>query len=139
MRLLLKQALFVELLSGLIRYAGPRGYILTLGEGHIDLPRLRGALKDILGRPPTPQEVRKVYGHRLSGTHPRKLGQDLNLFLLRRGRLTWIRTAHPAWNDLGEYWLALDPLCRWGGKFKSRAGKPTGDYNHFSLAHLGAA
>lgn len=123
MRLRQKQSLFVQLLPKLFFFANLHVWELTLGEGYIDLERMRAALKDILGREPSEDELRKVYGHKLDGCHPLKLGQDLNLFI--HGR--WIKKEHPAWHVIGAFWLTLHPLCRWGGGY--------GDYNHFSLKH----
>lgn len=38
-----------------------------------------------------------------------------------------------AYKALGEYWEALDPECRWGGRFKKADG------NHFSITYQGRA
>lgn len=62
--------------------------------------------------------------------HHKRLAQDLNLFV--KGKYV-TNGSHPAWKVLGEYWEALDPLCRWGGRFRS------GDANHVSIAWKGRA
>jgi hypothetical protein len=61
--------------------------------------------------------------------HLLRLAIDLNLFIGGT-----YQTATVAYKPLGEYWKALNPLCRWGGDFKSRP-----DGNHFSLEHEGRA
>jgi hypothetical protein len=112
-----RQVLLVRCLSDLYRYATEHGYELTLAEGGV-------------------QERRRTRdGHLVDdGVHMRgslhyiRLAQDLNLFV--RGE--WIAASqHPAWRDLGEFWLSLDPLCRWGGNFSS------GDASHFSISYGG--
>ena len=116
-----KQSLFVKYLGMLIEYAYRRGYELTLADGSIDNPRfMRGS----------DGELRKMEdAHHMRGSlHYKRLAQDLNLFV--KGK--WITQGdHPAWKDLGEFWEKLDPICRWGGRFR--------DANHFSLTHEGKA
>ena len=121
MRLGQKQVLFPRLLATLIMSAESKGWELRLGEGHIDLERVKKALED-LGITDT-ASIRRVYGHKLDGCHPLKLGQDFNLFI--RGR--WIKEDHPVWHEIGALWLSLHPLCRWGGDYW--------DFGHFSLKH----
>ena len=66
--------------------------------------------------------------HMKSGAHYNKLGQDLNLFV---GGV-YVTGAHPAWDEIGATWKAMNPLfSRWGGDFASR------DYNHLSYEHEG--
>jgi hypothetical protein len=112
-----RQVLLVRCLSKLYDYACQHGYELTLAEGGV-------------------QERRRTRdGHLVDdGVHMRaslhyiRLAQDLNLFV--NGE--WIAAGtHPAWRDLGELWLGLDPLCRWGGNFRS------GDACHFSVTYEG--
>ena len=116
-----KQVLFPRLLAVLLMTAERRGWELRLGEGHIDLERVRAALgkHGILDD----EILADVYGHKLDGCHPLKLAHDYNLFV--RGR--WIKGDHPVWHEIGAFWLSLNSLCRWGGGY--------GDYGHFSLKH----
>jgi hypothetical protein len=103
-----KQSLLVRCLGHLILFATKKGYELTLGDG------LR---KD--GK-----------GHREGSLHYTALAQDLNLFIDGE----WITDGgDPAWTVLGTYWESLDPLCRWGGRFRSV------DSNHFAVTHEGRA
>ncbi len=103
-----RQSLLVKCLGLLIQYATEQGYELTLADG------LR----------------RDGQGHRPASLHYLALAQDLNLFV--RGE--WVTDgAHPAWRDLGGFWLSLDPLCRWGGNFEAV------DSNHFSVEWQGRA
>lgn len=66
-------------------------------------------------------------GHMVGSLHYVRLAQDLNLFVDGK----YITGDHIVWHQLAEFWKALDPLCAWGGDFRSR------DFNHFSLAHGG--
>ena len=102
-----RQRLFTKLLPRLIDFAYEQGYELTIGDAYRD-PRLHGAIGVKLG-----------YGH-ANSNHKNRLAIDLNLF---KGGVFLQDT-----NDhfpLGEFWEKLDPLCRWGGRFK--------DGNHYSI------
>jgi hypothetical protein len=112
------QSLFVRCLGALIDYAYAQGYELTLGEG------LRS----------------DGQGHMAGSNHYRALAQDLNLFV----KGVWKDRSCKEWDDLGEYWKSLNPLCRWGGDFMHRdsiSGKiiPMADLNHVSLEWNGTA
>ena len=100
-----KQSKFVRLLGLLIEYTYFLGHELTLGEGY----------------------VASKTGHMAGSLHYIRLAQDLNLFVGGK----YITGQHAVWDQLGAYWLSLDPQCAWGGTFKSK------DYNHVSLAHGG--
>lgn len=66
--------------------------------------------------------------HLSEGAHYMGTGADWQLFVDGE----WISaTDHPAWQQAGAKWRAMDPLCRWGGDFT----KPDG--NHISLEHDG--
>lgn len=95
----------MKYLSMLIEYTYSLGHELTLGEGYVSSGK----------------------GHMAGSLHYIRLAQDLNLFVGGK----YITGAHPVWDQLGKYWLSLDPLCAWGGNFSSK------DYNHVSLAHGG--
>ena len=121
--LLRLQLRFAELLPRLIDEIGRRGFGCTVGEVFrpdemVELDALRGI------------------GSRLS-VHPLRLAIDLNLFALERGpggvivSAKWITTTE-GHRPFGAYWKALDPLCRWGGDFRSRP-----DGNHYSLTFGG--
>lgn len=109
-----KQRLFVRLLPRLFDYAHSMGYELTLGDGYRD-PRVFGAIGESKG-----------YGHSKSA-HKQRLAIDLNLF--KDGVYLSDSKAHAF---LGAYWKALNPLCCWGGDFKTNA-----DGNHYSITHEG--
>jgi hypothetical protein len=109
--LLDKQQRFAGYLGILICFCYSKGWRLTMAEGYVG---------DSINRPEedTP--------HLRRGSHFKRLGQDLNLFVDG----TWITEGgHSAWLALGEFWESLDESCRWGGRF--------GDANHFSIEHDG--
>lgn len=111
-----KQSLFARLLAQLITwvYSHP-GWELTFAEGYVGDTDARDGDYD--------------GPHMKGGAHYKRLGQDINLFVDGK----WITGAHPAWDEIGEKWKSLHPLCRWGGDFNAR------DWNHFSLFHEGRA
>jgi hypothetical protein len=111
------QSLLIKCLGEFIRFATQRGYELTLGEAYIATPR-----KTRDGK------VVDDGVHMRGSLHYLRLAIDLNLFV--RGQ--YIQASDdPAWVELGLFWEALDPQCRWGGRF--------GDGNHLSLAYEGRA
>ena len=102
-----RQRLFTKLLPRLIDHAYAQGYELTVGDAYRD-PRVHGAVGVKLG-----------YGH-MNSNHKNRLAVDLNLF--KDGVFLQDTGDHFL---LGEFWEKLDPLCRWGGRFK--------DGNHYSI------
>ena len=109
-----KQSLFVELVAVLIAEANRLGYALTFGEAYR-----------------SPEEAARLaaLGKGIKASlHTQRLAVDFNLFI---GGKYITRSEH--YLLLGEFWEGLNPLCRWGGRFK----RPDG--NHFSLAHGGKA
>lgn len=122
MSLLEKQQRFTECLGKLISYAYSRGYKLTMSDGSID------PIRKYLDENGAKKSGRDTY-HLVSGCHYKRLAQDLNLFV----NGAYIRGEHPAWEDLGKYWLTLDNDSRWGGLFAHR------DYNHVSFQDGGSS
>ena len=105
-----KQELFMRLLPRLIDFAHEQGYALRGGE---------------LERKPDVAAANAAKGTGIANSlHRDKLAIDLNLF--RNGK--WL-TRSEDHKPLGEFWEALHPLCRWGGRF--------GDGNHYSITHEG--
>lgn len=98
-----RQWLFTRCLARLITYAASRGYEITLAEIGVAYER-----KARLGR---------VYAdgvHMPASLHYSRLAADLNLFVDGE----WItHSDHWAWVDLGDFWLSLDVLAAWGGRF----------------------
>lgn len=111
-----KQALFARLIAQLISwiYTHP-SWEVTLSEGYVGDTDARDGDYD--------------GPHMRGGAHYKKLALDMNLFVDGK----WITGGSEAWDEIGEKWKGLHPLCRWGGDFKSR------DFNHFSLFHEGKA
>ena len=108
-----KQRRFVELVARLIEWSYASGYELTFGECY---------------RTPEQAALNAKSGAGISNSlHTKRLAIDLNLFIdgVYQDRSEDYRA-------LGDYWKSLDPLCRWGGDFKSRP-----DGNHFSMEHEG--
>lgn len=104
-----QQSLFVILVGELIRFAYERGYELTFGECY---------------RTPEQAALNLAKGSGIAKSlHTQRLAIDLNLF--RDGNFLSDTDSH---RQLGEFWKALHPLCRWGGDFK-----PKPDGNHYSM------
>jgi hypothetical protein len=113
-----KQRLFAKLVGQFITWAYSMGYEFTFGE----------AL-----RTQAQASANAASGAGISNSnHLIKLAVDLNLFV---GGV--YQTDTQAYKALGEYWKTLHPLCRWGGDFRDKNGKPWPDSNHFSLEHQG--
>jgi hypothetical protein len=107
-----KQRLFCSLVAKLIAFAYDIGYEMTFGEAY---------------RTPEQAQANAVKGTGISNSlHTKRLAIDLNLFY---NKVYLQRTEE--YEELGDYWKSLHPLCCWGGDFK----KPDG--NHFSLEHEG--
>lgn len=110
MNLSKKQKLFTHLVAKLIEFAYSQGYELTFGEAW---------------RPPETAAIYAKQGKGIKNSlHTKRLAIDLNLF---KGDV--YLTKSEDYKPLGEFWEGLDPLCRWGGRFK--------DGNHFSIEHEG--
>lgn len=102
-----KQWRFLKCLAKLIDFADSQGLKLTMGRGYA-----------------SPAANAADGGHEKS-THLSRLAMDLNLFVDNK----FITGDHPAWHELAELWLSLDPEAAWGGGFN--------DFNHFSFRHNG--
>ena len=100
-----KQSLFVRLVGLLIEHAYRSGFELTFAEAY---------------RTPEQAAANAAAGTGIARSlHTQRLAIDLNLF--RAGRFLANTEDH---RPLGEWWEALHPLCRWGGRFR--------DGNHYS-------
>ena len=107
------QQQFTVSLAKLILFADSKGYDLTVGDAYRD-PRVHGEFG-----------TKRAYGA-ASSVHKKRLASDLNLFVDGK----YITDGeHPAYIELGEFWEAVHPLARWGGRFK--------DANHFSFEFQG--
>ena len=96
------QKLFTVCIAELIRWAYEQGYEIACGDF------FRG----------------DGMGHKKNSNHYIKLAGDLNLF--KAG--VWQEKTEQH-KELGEYWMTLHPLCKWGGLF--------GDGNHYSITFQG--
>lgn len=131
MTLSAQQRIFTRHIGCLIEYAYSIGIELTLGESHRTQSQV---LLNYYG-----YEVRKggvlgIYLHKakrlsqtLSSLHLDRLAVDFNFFI--NGGLTY---EYDDIKPLGDYWVSLDPLNRWGGDF-NKNGKKDGfvDTPHF--------
>ena len=109
-----KQRLFTRYVGLLIAFAYRHGYELTFGDAY---------------RSPEQAAANFEAGKGIANSlHCQRLAVDFNLFI--NGEYI---TNSDAYKPLGAYWESLDPLCKWGGRFK----RPDG--YHFSLSHEGVA
>ena len=100
------------LVAKLILYVYGEGFELTWGEAYR-----------------TPQQAQWDAQHGTGiaqSVHCDRLAVDLQLF--KDGVYL---TDPEEYKFMGDYWKQLDPLCRWGGDFK------TVDADHFSLSYGG--
>lgn len=113
-----QQSLFVRLTARLIDHAHELGYELTYGETYRS--------------PEEAKRLAKLGKGIAKSLHTDRLAVDFNLF--KNG--VWQRSSE-AHRPLGEYWESLHPLCRWGGRFTDRKGRPKPDGNHYSMEFQG--
>lgn len=104
-----KQRLFAKLVPRLIDKAHELGFEVTLGDAYRD-HRVFGVAGEGKG-----------YGDPFS-CHKMRLAIDLNLFKGAK-----YLTSTEDHRDLGQFWKSLNPLCRWGGEFR------TPDGNHYEI------
>jgi len=89
---------FLQALSKLIEFAKSEGYKLTGGD------------------------LYATTGHIDGSQHYKRLAIDLNLFINNQ-----YKTDTESHRKLGEYWVTLHPLARWGGNFTRKDG------NHYEF------
>lgn len=116
MKLSDKQKLFSRLVADLIAGIYAMGYSCTLGDAYRD------------------ERVHGKYGEKKSysaskSLHKLRLAVDICLFDKDGNYIT--DGSHPAYKEVGEFWLGRNELCDWGGK------EGRNDANHFSLSHEG--
>lgn len=114
-----RQVLFARMLGKLLAYAESKGYEL--------LPIEVGILEQRKGRQGDPFTDGV---HMPSSLHYKRLAAD---FVLWDAGDMITDGAARQWKDLGSFWEGLDPLCAWGGNFRSV------DSNHFSVRYGGRA
>ena len=123
-----RRVLFTFLLAHLVLYADHHGgWEVALGEGYVIPERKVDTHLGVLNA--------KDAVHRRGSLHYDGCAVDLLLYV--NGQYI-TDSAHPAYAELGRYWLSLHPMCRWGGDW-DEDGKPAEpgehDANHFSLSN----
>jgi hypothetical protein len=118
---------WLKAFSRLIQFAEKSGWELTPGDLTITPKGPDG--KGRRARLVSTGELVRVEDavHMRGGTHYSMCGGDVNLFVDGQ----WISKDHPVWHLLGEHWVTLHSLARWGGHFGD------GDWNHFSVEWAG--
>lgn len=108
MNLFEEQSKFAHDVSKLINFILEKEYFVTLGEAF------------------RPQEMADIYSKEHKGIknslHCKRLAIDLNIFDHEGNFLT----SYEEYEPFGLYFESLDPINRWGGKFK-----PLVDSDHF--------
>ncbi len=119
-----KQSLFFKLIAEFLIWVHSHpGWETTLGEGFVYETRTAETTT-------AAGVIVKDRVHKKNSNHYVGLAQDINFFVDGK----WISDGgDPRWTELGAKWESLNPLCRWGGRFRDV------DSNHFSLEHQGRA
>jgi hypothetical protein len=113
MKLSEKQRIFGRNISLLLAKIFEMGLEYTWGEAY---------------RPPEMAEIYAANGAGIiNSVHRSRLGIDL--FLWKNGKIIW---DGPEYGYLAVFWLGLNPLNRWGGRFRPRK-----DVYHYSMEHNG--
>lgn len=117
-----KQSLFMKLKAEFLVWIHSHpGWETTPGEGFVYESRVAETLT-------AERAIVKDRIHKVGSLHYVGLAQDINLFCDGK----WISDGgDPRWTEIGVKWESMDPLCRWGGRFRDV------DSNHFSLEHEG--
>ena len=104
-----RQFKFTQMVADLIRWSYIHGFDLTFGEAY---------------RTPEQAALNAQKGTGIANSlHCKRLAIDLNMF-----KDGIYQTDSEAYRPMGDYWVKLDPDCRWGGDFTTRK-----DGNHFEL------
>lgn len=103
MSLIQEQIAFLRDLRKLYDHADTLGYFITQGEAERLLEMQMLHVK--AGRSKT-----------LNSEHLRRCAQDLNIFLMREGKLCLC--SREEIKPLGDFWESLSPKNRWGGNWR---------------------
>lgn len=108
------QALHVQLIAKLIQFVFGQGFEITWGEAYRTQEQAQWDATNHIGI--------------VNSVHCERLAVDFMLF--KDG----VYLTDPAdYRFMGNYWKALNPVCRWGGDFT------TVDADHFSITWGGAS
>lgn len=118
----LRQVTFSRLKGKLVTYAESKGLLLCESEGCLGATR-----KSRDGH------IFEDGVHMRGSVHYERMATDFVMYDETTGAAVE-NGDDQRWADLGAFWLALDPLCRWGGK-----GFSTKDSGHFSVTWQGKA
>tara|TARA_R110002074_G_scaffold283565_1_gene455157 strand:- start:6 stop:365 length:360 start_codon:yes stop_codon:yes gene_type:complete len=117
MKLSDKQNLFAQKITMLEAWLTKKGIKYVRGEAYRS--------------PEEAKRLQEIGRGILNSNHCIKLAQDLIIF--NEEGDPW---DYDAYVPAGKCWVALDPLCRWGGNFTGGSG-PGRDAPHFSFIHNG--
>lgn len=107
------QQLFARDVVKLLQHIEDKGYKYTFGETY---------------RTPEQAEIYAKEGKGIKNSlHCQRLAIDINLFDAD-GKFLEHEQDH---REFGIYWEFMNPMNRWGGKFKDKDGKPFPDANHY--------
>lgn len=111
MRLSKRQRIFSKCFQALLGFIHDKGWECTIGETQRTRYQQR-------------KYVDEGKSWTMNSKHLQKCAVDL--FLWIDGAITW---KHVDYEVLGVYWKTLDPLCVWGGDWRSR------DSVHFEITN----
>jgi hypothetical protein len=117
MKLSHHQQIFTQNIALLILKANSLGVNLTFGEAYrtMEQQELYYFGKSIRVEDRELELISAIKRtNTLQSNHLKRLAIDFNFFI--RGQLLY---KHPLIEELGNYWESLDPLNRWGGRFKN--------------------
>lgn len=118
MKLRQARCLFSKLISELVLWCFEQGYEVSYEE---------------VKRSKAQADANAASGAGIAASlHLDGLAADLNLYI--GGEYQATSEAHAV---IGSKWKTLHPLCRWGGDFRGKDGKPKPDGNHYSIEWQG--
>jgi len=115
MKLSEQQSIFSNHIASLIIFANSKGVDLTFGEAFRSNDQQELYYYGKTVHPDDGELVvinAKKRTRTMNSNHLKRLAVDFNFFI--RGKLFY---RHQLIDEIGRYWVSLDPLNRWGGNF----------------------